>query len=41
MCGPFADEYWKAPYKKIDTFKRTRTWEIFNYTPNMDAIDST
>jgi hypothetical protein len=41
MSGPFADDYWKAACKEIDTLEGMDAWEVVDRTPDMEVIGST
>ena len=41
MNGPFADEYWKAAVKEIETLEGMDAWDVVDKTPDMNVIDST
>ena len=41
MKSPFADEYWKAACKEVETLEGMDSWEVVDKEPGMNVIDST
>ncbi len=41
MNGPFADEYWKAAEKEIDTLEGMGAWDIDEHDDDMSIIHET
>ena len=41
MNSPFADEYWKAAVKEIETLEKISVWEVVNCPEGANVIDST
>lgn len=41
MNGPFADEFWKAACKEIETLEAMGAWEVTDFIKGMNVIDST
>ena len=39
--GPFADEFWKAACKEIETLEAMGAWEVTDFIKGMNVIDST
>ena len=40
MNGPFREEYWTAASKEIETLESMDAWGIFDWTDDMNVIDS-
>ena len=38
MNGPFANEYWKADYKDIETLEGIGAWEVVDRTKDMNVV---
>ncbi len=41
MKSPFADEYWKATVKEIETLEKMGVWEVVDRPEGANVIDST
>jgi hypothetical protein len=41
MNGPFAEEYWKAAVKEIETLEGMNAWTVVEREDDMNVIDST
>ena len=41
MKSPFADEYWKAAVKEIETLKKMGVWDVVDCPEGVNFIDST
>ena len=41
MKGPFADEYWKAACKEIQTLEDMNAWDVFDRPDRKNVIEST
>ena len=41
MNGPFAEDYWKAACKEIETLERMHAWDVVPRPPDANVIDST
>ena len=41
MKSPFADEYWKAAVKEIETLEKMGCWDVVNHPEGVHTIDST
>ena len=39
MKSPFADEYWKAAVKEIETLEKMGVWDVVNRPEGADIID--
>ena len=41
MKSPFADEYWKAAVKEIETLEKMGVWDVVDHPEGVNVIDST
>jgi hypothetical protein len=41
MNGPFAEDFWQAAVKEIETLESMGAWEVVDEEPGMNVIDST
>ncbi len=41
MNGPFADEYWKAAEREIDTLEGIYGWDVIECEDDMNVINGT
>jgi len=41
MKSPFADKYWKAAVKEIETLEKIGVWDVVDCPEGVNVIDST